>query len=161
MTNEQTKQKSAPVQTNIRLAQPSDAEALLELIVEHAAFEKEAYDPTGKLENIRKCLAAVPPPYQCLVVDTEDGVQGYCTFMPQFDSWYGDQHMGIDALFLREHLRGMSLGKKLMGMVKDEALRLGLKSMRLGTPSDNTNAIKFYEKLGGQSASKLWFWFEL
>ena len=150
-----------PPQTEIRLATPDDAEALIELITEHAIFEKEAYDPNGKLEKIRECLAADPPPFTCLVVDTENGVQGYCTFMSQYDSWYGEPHMSVDALYLRESLRGASIGKALMERVKQEAQRLGFKSMRLLTPSDNTGAIKFYEKLGGQGASKLWFWFQV
>lgn len=152
---------SLPPQTKIRLATPDDAEALVALITEHAVFEMEAYNPQGKLEKIRECLAADPPPFTCLVVDTENGVQGYCTYMSQYDSWYGEPHMSVDALFLREHLRGASIGKALMESVKEEATRLGYKSVRLMTPSDNTGAIKFYEKLGGEPASKLWFWFQI
>ncbi len=148
-------------QPNIRFAKPSDAEELVELIAEHAKFEKEAYDPSGKLEKIRECLSAEPPPFSCLVVETEEGIQGYCTFLSQYDSWYGEPHMSVDALFLREQLRGASIGKTLMEKVKEEAIRLGYTSMRLMTPSDNTGAIKFYEKLGGQPAAKLWFWFQL
>ena len=148
-------------QPRIRMAKAADAEALLTLIAEHAAFEKEAYSPEGKLEKIRACLSADPPPFTCLVVETDDGVQGYCTFMSQFDSWYGEPHMSVDALFLRESLRGDGIGKKLMERVMEEAKRLGYASVRLMTPSDNTGAIKFYEKLGGEPASKLWFWFQL
>lgn len=152
---------SVQPQTKIRLATANDAEALLELIIEHAKFEKEAYSPDGKLEKIRACLSADLPPFTCLVVETEDGVQGYCIFMSQYDSWYGEPHMFVDALFLRENLRGASIGKALMEKVKEEAKRLGYASVRLMTPSDNTGAIKFYERLGGEPASKLWFWFEL
>jgi ribosomal protein S18 acetylase RimI-like enzyme len=81
--------------------------------------------------------------------------------MSQFDSWYGEPHLSVDALFLRESLRGDGVGKKLMERVMEEAKRLGYASVRLMTPSDNTGAIKFYEKLGGEPASKLWFWFQL
>lgn len=148
-------------QTKIRLARADDAEVLLELITEHARFEKEAYNPDGKLEKIRASLVADPPPFTCLVVEAENGVQGYCTFMSQFDFWYGEPQMFIDALFLRESLRGAGIGTTLLEIVKDEAKRLGYTSVRLVTPSDNTGAIKFYEKHGGQAISKLWFWFEL
>ncbi len=151
----------AQPQTNIRLATADDAETLIELIAEHAKFEKEEYSPDGKLEKIRACLLADPAPFTCLVVETKDGVQGYCTFMSQYDSWYGEPHMTVDALFLRETLRGASLGTVLMERVKEEAKRLGFATVRLMTPSDNTGAIRFYEKLGGQPASKLWFWFQL
>lgn len=145
----------------IRSAKPSDAEALVELICEHAAFEKEAYDPSGKVEKIRACLSADPQPFTCLVVETADGIQGYCAYMSQYDSWYGEPHMSVDSLFLREHLRGASIGRTLMEKVKEEATRLGYSSVRLMTPSDNTRAIKFYEHMGGQAAAKLWFWFQL
>lgn len=150
-----------PTQTTIRMANLSDAEVLLTLICEHAAFEKEAYSPEGKLEKIRASLVADPLPFTCLVVETEDGVQGYCTFMTQFDSWYGEPQMYVDALFLRESLRGAGVGKVLMEKVKEEAKRLGYATVCLMTPSDNTGAIKFYEKLGGDPASKLWFLFRL
>jgi len=145
----------------IRPAKPSDAEALVELIVEHAAFEKEAFDPEGKVEKIRACLAADPQPISYLIVENGDGIQGYCAYMSQFDSWYGEQHMSVDALFLREHMRGCSLGRSLMEQVKAEATRMGYSTVRLMTPSDNTGAIKFYERMGGQPAAKLWFWFQL
>lgn len=148
-------------QPTIRLAKPSDAAAILELIVEHAEFEKEAYSREGKIEKIRECLSAEPPPYTCLVVETASGVQGYCTYMSQYDSWYGEPHLSIDALYLREQLRGASLGTQLMQMVKDEATRLGYSSVRVMTPADNARAIKFYEKAGGVPASKTWFWFQL
>lgn len=145
----------------IRPAKPSDAEALVELIREHAAYEKEIYDPAGKIEKIRECLTADPQPFTCLVVDTSDGIQGYCAYMSQYDSWYGEPHMSVDALFLREHMRGASIGRALMEKVKEEAKRLGYSTVRLMTPSDNTRAIKFYERIGGQPAAKLWFWFQL
>jgi ribosomal protein S18 acetylase RimI-like enzyme len=69
--------------------------------------------------------------------------------------------MFVDALFLRENLRGVSIGKVLMEKVKEEAKRLGYASVRLMTPSDNTGAIRFYKRLGGEPASKLWFWFQI
>ncbi len=69
-------------QPRIRMAKAADAEALLALIAEHAAFEKEAYSPEGKLEKIRACLSADPPPFTCLVVETDEGVQGFATGVP-------------------------------------------------------------------------------
>ncbi|WP_305017021.1 hypothetical protein [Mycobacterium tuberculosis] len=56
-----------PSQIKIRLATPDDANALVILITEHAAFEEEAYSPEGKVEKIRECLSADPPPFTCLV----------------------------------------------------------------------------------------------
>jgi hypothetical protein len=42
------------------MAKAADAEALLALIAEHAAFEKEAYSPEGKIHRLSPVLLWKP-----------------------------------------------------------------------------------------------------
>ncbi len=143
----------------IRLASKEDAVEILTLICEHAKHEKEDFDPDGKLEKLQESLATVPARFTCLVVQTEEGIQGYCCYMVQFDSWYGEPFLYVDALYLRECMRGASLGKTIMAKVADEARSHGFKFLRLVTPTHNSGAIGFYRKLGGVSSEKLLFQF--
>jgi GNAT superfamily N-acetyltransferase len=145
------------VQPNIRRAEPLDAEALLSLICEHAQFEKEPFDPTNKLDGLRAALGTKNAPFSCLVVENENGIQGYCSYMPQFDSWYCEFYMFVDALYLRESLRGASIGSELMARVLAEGKAANCTSLRVMTPAENKRASNFYTKIGGSSTLKLWF----
>jgi GNAT superfamily N-acetyltransferase len=65
--------------------------------------------------------------------------------------------MFVDALYLRETMRGASIGKELMAKVASEARLLGCTSVRVMTPAENSGGAAFYRKLGGVSIDKIWF----
>jgi GNAT superfamily N-acetyltransferase len=52
----------------------------------------------------------------------------------------------INALWVREDLRGLGYGRQLMGLIEDEAVRHGIKNAFLNTMS--FQAPEFYKKLG-------------
>src|SRR6185437_7990902 len=87
-----------PKMHSFRKATADDAQVLLDLIVEHAEYEHEVFSTEGKVEAIQKCLQADPPTFNCLLVEHDGKVDGYCNYFVQFDSWALAPHMLLDAL---------------------------------------------------------------
>ncbi|HEY9677859.1 MAG TPA: GNAT family N-acetyltransferase [Drouetiella sp.] len=141
----------------IRKATAGDAQVLLDLIVEHADYEKEVFPSEGKLEAIEDCLKRNPCPFNSLLVESEGAVRGYCNYFVQFDSWALAPHMLLDALYLRPELRGQGIGMEIMNIVKAEAKAADCKTVRWQTPVFNELGIKFYKKLNTQSGTKMFF----
>lgn len=140
-----------------RNATADDAQVLLDLIVEHADYERETFSRAGKVEALQKCLSANPPLFNCLLVEQDGKVGGYCNYFVQFDSWALTPHMLLDALYLRPELRGQGIGTEIMNMVKAEAQQSGCTSVRWQTPVFNEIGINFYKKLNTTSGSKMFF----
>jgi ribosomal protein S18 acetylase RimI-like enzyme len=147
--------------TFIRQARTGDGAEILSMIVEHADHEKENFDPNGKLEHLEEWLKLENQHCTFLVIEQNEKLIGYCSFFPQFDTWYQKDYIFVDTLYLREEARGNGLGKEMMDKVFQEAEKKGLSMVQLVTPEHNEGAIKFYKRLGGRSITKEWFSFDI
>jgi len=151
---------SAQIQTKqiqIRAARGSDAEAVLAMIVEHAAFEGEKYDPQGKIDSLREGLDKQTD-FECLVVVVDERVEGYCTYMPHYDSWFQNRYLFVDGLWLNEPPRGASIGTQIFERLHKRAAELNCESIQVMTPSTNDSGIRFYRKIGAREHSKAYFY---
>ena len=108
----------------IRFATPSDLDALMQLCAEHAAYEKAEYDPIGKKESLSKQLFSPAPPLYCLVVEQNETIIGYATYMKQFSTWDAAYYLYLDCLYLNGQSRGQGLGELLMQRIKEEAKKI-------------------------------------
>ena len=145
------------MQHTIRKATPADAQILLELIVAHAEYEKETFPTEGKLEALKRCLASDPQPFECILVESDGEVRGYCNYLVQYDSWACAPHMLLDALYLKPELRGQGVGMEIMNLVRDAAKAADCKTVRWQTPVFNEMGINFYKKLNPISGTKMFF----
>ena len=140
---------------SIRSVEPRDLDALIVLCSEHAAFERAPYDPTGKPEKLRQLLFAREPALIGKVAVSEDELVGYATASAEVSTWAAARFMHMDCLFVREGCRGHGVGAKLMGAVMEEAARLGIDQLQWQTPAWNTNADRFYRRVGALASEKL------
>jgi len=74
--------------------------------------------------------------------------------MKQFSTWDSDYYLHMDCLFLIKEARGFGLGEILLNRLKEEANLVNCKIIQWQTPSFNSRAIKFYDRIGGRSISK-------
>ncbi|MER5311040.1 GNAT family N-acetyltransferase [Streptomyces sp. NPDC002773] len=140
----------------VRQARPEDLTRLVELIDEHAAYEKAA-PPAPCLADRLARLLFVPaePRLRCLLAVLPDGtVAGYATCAPELSTWDGTEYLHMDCLYLTESSRGHGLGPLLMAAVRTEARILGLDEIQWQTPAWNESAIRFYDRLGATSKEK-------
>ena len=140
--------------TLIRFAAPRDLSDLIELCKAHALFEKSNYDEKGKALSLEKHLFNPSPTLFCLVIESEERVVGYCTYMKQFSTWDCDFYLYMDCLYLKEDFRNIGIGTRLMERIQEEAVKMGIQFLQWQTPNFNKDAIQFYNKIGAQSAEK-------
>jgi L-amino acid N-acyltransferase YncA len=132
----------------IRQATPSDLPELVELCVEHAAYERAGFDPAGKEAALNKMLFASGARLHCLVAEDGEAMIGYATYAVECSTWDAAYYMHMDCLFLRPEARNKGIGKALMKTIAQESLQLGVKRMQWQTPSFNLDAVRFYDRLG-------------
>ncbi|WP_318209168.1 MULTISPECIES: GNAT family N-acetyltransferase [unclassified Streptomyces] len=140
----------------VRRAHPEDLPRVVELIAEHAAYEKAAPPAPGLADRLAALLFGPGEPrLRCLVAELPDGtLAGYASCAPEISTWDGTEYLHMDCLYLTEASRGHGLGPLLMAAVRTEASRLGLAEIQWQTPAWNESAIRFYDRLGATSKEK-------
>jgi GNAT superfamily N-acetyltransferase len=138
----------------IRFVKKTDLKNLVELCKQHANFEKADYNPTNKEQLLNINIFSNKPNLFCLVVEHENEIIGYATYMKQFSTWDSKFYIYMDCLFLTEKSRGFGLGEDLIERIKVEGKKLKCNHIQWQTPDFNKRAIKFYERIGGISKSK-------
>jgi len=145
----------------IRPVVSGDMEAIINLCELHAHYEGQHYDRTNKLEKLSQALFASPPALKCYVAEVDGDVVGYATATREFSTWNADYFLHMDCLFILESTRGAGVGLKLFGALIECAKQWQCSHIQWQTPSDNTRAIKFYERLGARSKAKERFFFDV
>jgi len=146
---------------NIRFAEEKDMNQIIELCRAHAIFEKSDYDDENKKEQLSKQLFQANDIVKCLVVEEEDELIGYATFMKQFSTWDADFYLYLDCLYLKEKSRGKGLGRMLMNEVRKYAKEENCIIIQWQTPDFNDSAIAFYNRIGAKSKAKERFFWEV
>jgi len=138
----------------IRFAKPNDINEIIELCELHAAYEKAAYSKLGKDEQLLQDLFSANPKLCCLVVEHEEQLIGYATYMKQYATWDAREYIYMDCIFVKELFRGNGIGEKLVHEIKEKGAELFCNLVQWQTPSFNTRAIQFYERIGATSKTK-------
>ncbi|CAM5439170.1 N-acetyltransferase GCN5 [Streptomyces narbonensis] len=153
----------------VRHARVEDLGRLVELVAEHAEYEKAAPPAPGLADRLAGLLfgdrgstgephalpRTVAPRLRCLVAELPDGsLAGYATCAPELSTWDGVAYLHMDCLYLTSTARGHGLGPLLVDAVRAEARALGLTEIQWQTPAWNEGAIRFYDRLGATSKEK-------
>ncbi len=145
------------VNTDIRKALPADVHQLVRLCADHAAFEKSNFEPSGQEERLTEALFGESSMLNCMVIEQEEQLIGYVTFMKQYATWEADFYVYMDCLYLSPSARNLGLGQKLMDEVERYARSENCQAIQWQTPTWNEGAIRFYERNGAISKSKMRF----
>jgi GNAT superfamily N-acetyltransferase len=145
----------------IRELQPGELPKLLELIADHAAFERASFDLSGMADRLATSLFGDVRRAVCLVAVDSDAIVGYCTVSREFSTWRAADFAHMDTLFVVESYRGRSIGERLMQAALQTAHELGTTQMEWQTPAWNTDALRFYKRLGADGSAKVRFTLEV
>ena len=135
----------------IRPATPDDAEAVYELILALAVYEREPDAVRATPESLRAQLAADAPPFECLLAEENGRAVGFALFFPTFSTWEGRPGLYLEDLFVREEARGSGTGRALLTELARIAVERGYGRLELAALDWNEPAIAFYERLGGKA----------
>ena len=126
----------------IRLAKPSDAEALYNL---NLLFNGEG---VSEEDDIRVFLEMEDQQEIVCVAEEEGKLLGFCCGQIYSSFCYKKPSGEITEFFVEESSRGQGVGKKLLAFMDDEFERYGVSSVRVLTGSDNFGAQKIYQGYG-------------
>ena len=144
----------------IRIAEKKDFESIKKLVKAHAKFEKASALSDSSLDKLSNYIFNTDV-IKCLVVELNNEIVGYATFMKQFSTWNANYYIYLDCLYLSEKTRGKGIGTQIMNKIKVYAKYINCSEIQWQTPDFNKEAIDFYEKLGADSKKKERFNWEI
>jgi ribosomal protein S18 acetylase RimI-like enzyme len=142
--------KTAASIVDVRRAGPEDAETVLTMVREIAAYEGDVTDVRSDLATWTAMLAR---PDVVVLVAERDGVPaGYVSAVRRLHLWLGTDVLALDDLFVREGYRDAGIGRLLMRALA--ALADGM-LIRWEVEEDNLAAQRFYRRLGATLQRKV------
>lgn len=130
--------------TLIREALPKDNQAIFDLIVELAEFEKERdgviNTPSALYEDLfesKRCYA--------LVAEKADDIVGFALYFFAYSTWKGPT-LYLEDIYIKESHRRQNIGQMLFDQVLIQAKVSKVKRMDWQVLDWNTPAIDFYKK---------------
>jgi GNAT superfamily N-acetyltransferase len=147
----------------VRLAEPSDAQAVAELIRSHEVH----YVGADRAASVEDALAMVQAS-----MEAQEGTRfafallkgcpvGLACFVLVRPGYKLSGLIHLKELFVEESARGRAVGSAIMRWLADFARARGLGRIDLTTESGNRRARAFYERLGAQQMDKVFYRFNL
>lgn len=141
--------------TIIRDARKEDMPAVLELIKELAAFEKEPDAVITTVETLETEGFGEHPLFHVFVAEVDGRIEGMALVYYRFSTWKG-RTLHLEDLVVREKKRGTGLGNALYKKVIEYAKAQGLKRVEWVVLDWNQHAIDFYAR-SGANILKDWY----
>lgn len=138
----------------IRPVKKEELPQIIGLCEAHAAYEQLSFARNGQEERLQKVLFGAEPTLYCLVVEADQKLLAYATYLKQYATWDAAEYLYLDCLFVSETARNQGIGARLMEKIKQEAVRLNCSLIQWQTPTFNTGAIRFYERMGATKKTK-------
>lgn len=141
----------------IREIKKNDLDELMLLIEEHTDYEQAVYSGEGKKERLQTELFRENKQLHCWVIETNNEVNGFCSFTYDYSTWDAAFFIYMDCLYLRSSFRGMGIGSVILAKLKALAAEKQCVNVQWQTPDFNAPAIAFYKKNGALSKDKIRF----
>lgn len=141
----------------IRDCETNDLTTLVELCQKHAEYEQATYNTDGKEDQLKQALFSKNPKLHCLVVKVNKAIIGYATYTIDYSTWDAADFMHMDCLYLEDTARGFGIGEAIIEKLKQIAIEKNCINIQWQTPTFNTRAIKFYNRIGASGKDKARF----
>jgi GNAT superfamily N-acetyltransferase len=143
------------MEVNIRRAEARDVPRMLELVRELALFERAPDEVTVTLEHMRQAGFGEKPVWIGWVAEIDGVIQGMAVCYERYSTWKG-RRLYLEDIIVTEAARGHGLGEKLFRACAAHALEQGHDGMTWQVLDWNTDAIRFYERLGATFSAEWW-----
>jgi len=132
----------------LRAARPDDAERIVVLIRELAAYERLADQVEATPERIAGSLFGSSPAAEAVMAEWDGQVVGFALFFRNFSTFVGRPGLYLEDLYVRETYRGRGIGKALLLHLAGLARERNYGRMEWSVLDWNESAIRFYRALG-------------
>lgn len=139
----------------LRKAVPADVPAILDLIRELAAYEREPHAVRNTVEALTEQLFGESPAVFAHVVEDADAdgaprVAGFALWFLNYSTWEGTHGIYLEDLYVRPTARGLGYGKALLRELARIAVARGYARVEWSVLRWNEPAIGFYRGLGAR-----------
>ncbi|KGN42308.1 GNAT family N-acetyltransferase [Knoellia aerolata] len=137
----------------IREATPADVPAILQLVHDLAAYEKEPHQVVATQDHFRLALfpEAGTPTTFAHVAEVDGEVVGMAVWYLTFSTWTGVNGIWLEDLFVQPGQRGSGLGRELLATLARTCVERGYQRLEWWVLDWNEPSIGFYESLGARA----------
>jgi GNAT superfamily N-acetyltransferase len=133
----------------IRKGNPEDMEAVLGLIQELAAFEKEPDAVLITVDDLTRDGFGEVPLFQVFVAEVDSEIVGIALYYYRYSTWKG-KTIHLEDLVVKDKMRGTGLGYALYSEIIKKGKKDKVRRIEWNVLDWNTPAIEFYEKSGAK-----------
>lgn len=134
----------------VRACRPDDAETLVAMIRELAAYEKLEEFARATPDALRTHLFGPRPSAEAIFAEWEGEPVGFALFFATFSTFRGQPGLYLEDIFVREAHRNQGIGKALLATVARIAVERGCGRVEWAVLDWNTPSIGFYRSLGAE-----------
>ena len=135
----------------IREAKISDVQAIYDLIVELAIYEKEPDAVIASVEDIKENLFGADPVAYCHVAEVDGQVVGIAIWFLNYSTWLGKAGLYLEDLFVKPQFRGSGLGLQLMKTLAQLCVDRNYERFQWWVLDWNEPSINFYKSIGAEA----------
>ena len=139
----------------LRKGTKEDMQAVLDLIIELAVFEKEPDAVVVTKEDLIRDGFSANPLFHTFVAENNGEVVGVALYYYRYSTWKG-KTIHLEDLVVKESQRGTGAGIALYSEIIKQGKKDNVKRIEWNVLDWNENAIKFYEK-SGANILKDWY----
>ncbi len=132
----------------LRPAAPHDVPAIVGLIRELAEFEKLTHLLQVTPETLHPHLFGERPVVEAQVAECGGEVVAFALFFTNFSTFLARPGLYLEDLYVRPALRGRGIGEALLARLGAIAVERGYGRFEWSVLDWNTDAIRFYERMG-------------
>jgi GNAT superfamily N-acetyltransferase len=136
------------IMVKIRPAQAQDVDAIFELIMGLAAYEKLTENVTGNSYLLRSHLFGARPYAESIVAELDSKLVGFGLFFHNYSTFLTQPGLHLEDVFVLPEYRRQGIGKALMIAVAKIAFDRGCGRLEWSVLDWNQPAIEFYQSLG-------------
>jgi GNAT superfamily N-acetyltransferase len=133
---------------DVRLARPSDAALVLELIRELADYEKLSDQVVATEAGVAETLFGPRPAAEALIAELDGAPAGFAIFFSNYSTFLARPGIYLEDLFVKPHLRRRGVGRALFTHVARLAVERRCGRFEWSVLDWNEPAIAFYRSLG-------------
>ena len=138
----------------IREAKISDAQAIYDLIVELAIYEKEPEAVVATVDDIKENLFGTDPVAYCHVAEVDGQVVGIAIWFLNYSTWLGKAGLYLEDLFVKPEFRGSGLGLQLMKTLAQLCVDRNYERFQWWVLDWNEPSINFYKSIGAEAMNE-------
>lgn len=139
----------------LRKGTKEDMQAVLDLIIELAVFEKEPDAVVVTKKDLIRDGFSSNPLFHTFIAENEGKIIGMALYYYRYSTWKG-KTIHLEDLVVKESQRGTGAGIALYSEIIKQGKKDNVKRIEWNVLDWNENAIKFYEK-SGANILKDWY----